>query len=246
MAQMMLNYDLTFLALLLTGLYEPESKIERHRCIPHPVQKHPMIENEAVSYAADMCVLLAYQKLKDDWTDEKKLAGRAGASLLKKAYHQVAEQYPRQAQALEKNIAALHRAERKNLHNIDLVAGLNGKYLAEIFVWKEDLWQDELRTMGFFMGKFIYLMDAVEDQEKDLKRGNYNLFSEYGPIFGTQKEEEIRGILMDMMTEAARAFERLPIIENAEIIRNILYSGVWCRYASVRAARLGKDKEKKA
>jgi hypothetical protein len=51
---------------------------------------------------------------------------------------------------------------------------------------------------------------------------------------------------MDMMTEAARAFERLPIIENAEIIRNILYSGVWCRYASVRAARLGKDKEKKA
>lgn len=246
MAQMMLNYDLTFLALLLTGLYEPESKIERHRCIPHPVQKHPMIENEAVSYAADMCVLLAYQKLKDDWTDEKKLTGRAGASLLKKAYHQVAEQYPRQAQALEKNIAALHRAERKNLHNIDLVAGLNGKYLAEIFVWKEDLWQDELRTMGFFMGKFIYLMDAVEDQEKDLKRGNYNLFSEYGPIFGTQKEEEIRGILMDMMTEAARAFERLPIIENAEIIRNILYSGVWCRYASVRAARLGKDKEKKA
>jgi hypothetical protein len=245
MAQMMLNYDLTFLALLLTGLYEPDTQLASHRCIPHPVQKHPMAENDAISYAADMCVLLAYQKLKDDWEDEKKLAGGAGASLLKRAYQKAAQQYPRQVQALEENIAALHQAERENRRDIDYVAGLNGHYLAEIFVWKEDLWQEDLRTMGFFMGKFIYLMDAVEDQKKDQKRGNYNLFSDCPDIFGTAKEKEIRGILMDMMTEAARAFERLPILKNAEIIRNILYSGVWCRYTAVRSARLGKRQERK-
>ena len=48
-AQMMLNYDLTFLAVLLTGLYEPETKAEEYRCIPHPFQKHRMTENEADS-----------------------------------------------------------------------------------------------------------------------------------------------------------------------------------------------------
>jgi hypothetical protein len=72
------------------------------------------------------------------------------------------------------------------------------------------------------------------------------VFSDCGEIFGTPKEEEIRSILTDMMTEAARAFERLPVLENAEIIRNILYSGVWCRYAAVRSDRLGKQQEKKA
>lgn len=244
-AQMMLNYDLTFLALLLTGLYEPETHLDSRRCIPHPLQKHPMVENEAVGYAADMCVLLAYQKLRDDWVDEKRLAGGAGSGLLQRSYRRVAEQYPRQAEAVEENIKALHAAEKENRRDIDYMAGLNGRYLAEIFAWKEDIWQEELRTMGFFMGKFIYLLDAVEDVEKDRKRGNYNLFSECGDIWGSDKETEIRGMLRDMMTEAARAFERLPILENAEILRNILYSGVWCRYAAVRSARTGKKQEKK-
>ncbi len=95
--------------------------------------------------------------------------------------------------------------------------------------------------MGFFMGKFIYLMDAVDDIKKDKKSGSYNVFSEYGDIWSPEKEREIRDILRDMMTAASQAFERLPVLENAEIIRNILYSGVWCRYAALRS----RDEEKK-
>lgn len=95
-AQMMLNYDLTFLALLLSGLYEPDTESFEKRCIPHPVKKHKMVENEAVDYAADMCVLVSYQKLKDDWEDEKKQTRRAAAAMLRPAYEKVAEKYPRQ------------------------------------------------------------------------------------------------------------------------------------------------------
>lgn len=233
-AQMMLNYDLTFLALLLTGLYEPETVQEAHRCIPHPVQKHPMMSNEAISYAADMCVLLSYQKLMDDWKDEKKAGSRAVAALLRSGYQKAAERYPRQAKAVEENIHLLHEAEQKNEKDIDYVSGLTGRFLAEIFVWKEDAWQDELRTIGFFLGKFVYLMDALEDVEKDRKKSNYNLFADCGRIWGSSKEQEICMMLTDMMTEAARAFERLPVLEHAEIIRNILYSGVWCKYAGLK------------
>lgn len=242
-AQMMLNYDLTFLAMLLTGLYEPETQIQEHRCIPHPAKKHQMAENDAVGYAADMCVLLAYQKLRDDWEDERKVAGRAASGLLKSAYARIAVQYPRQAKAVEENIRLLHIAEDKNLKDIDYVAGLNGHFLAEVFVWKEDVWQEELRTIGFYLGKFIYLMDALEDVEKDRKRGNYNLFKDCEAIWGTPKETEIQGILADMMAQASRSFERLPILENAEIIRNILYSGVWCKYAAMKKAAAEKAKK---
>ena len=233
-AQMMLNYDLTFLALLLTGLYEPQTQQESHRCLLHPAGKHPMTENDAVSYAADMCVLLSYQKLMDDWQDERKAGRRAAAELLKSGYQRTAAQYPRQVKALEENIRLLHEAEQAKLTDIDYVSGLTGRFLAELFVWKEDIWQEDLRTMGFFLGKFIYLMDALEDVEKDRKKGNYNLFADSGRIWGCPKEEEIRQILTGMMIESSRAFERLPVLEHAEIIRNILYSGVWCRYAALR------------
>ena len=234
-AQMMLNYDLTFLSLLLTGLYEPQTEREERRCVPHPARRHPMVSNEAIGYAADMCVLLSWQKLRDDWEDERNALRRAAAARLHPAYRKLAEAYPRQTKALEENIQALREAERDGLHDIDAVAGLTGQFLAEIFVWKEDAWAEDLRTMGFYLGKFIYLMDALEDREKDAKRGNYNLFSQGGPIWGTEREKEIETILTDMMAKAARAFERLPVLEHAEIIRNILYSGVWCKYAALRA-----------
>lgn len=244
-AQMMLNYDLTFLALLLSGLYEPDTESFEKRCIPHPVKKHKMVENEAVDYAADMCVLLSYQKLKDDWEDEKKQTRRAAAAMLWPAYEKVAEKYPRQVKAIEENIRLLHEAERQNCKDIDYVAGLTGKFLAELFVWKDDIWQDELRTLGFFMGKYIYLMDALEDVEQDKKNKNYNLFSEYGPVWGTEKEKEIHEILVAMMTEVSRSFERLPILQNAEIIRNILYSGVWCKYVMIKERNSKQEKDKK-
>ena len=244
-AQMMLNYDLTFLALLLSGLYEPDTESFEKRCIPHPVKKHKMVENEAVDYAADMCVLVSYQKLKDDWEDEKKQTRRAAAAMLRPAYEKVAEKYPRQVKAIEENIRLLHEAEHQNCKDIDYVAGLTGKFLAELFVWKDDIWQDELRTMGFFMGKYIYLMDALEDVEQDKKNKNYNLFSKYGPVWGTEKEKEIHEILVAMMTEASRSFERLPILQNAEIIRNILYSGVWCKYVMIKERNSKQEKDKK-
>lgn len=233
-AQMMLNYDMTFLALLLTGLYEPETESELRRCLPHPVKKHLMAENEAVGYVADMCVLLAWQKMRDDWEDERKYRGRAAAALLRPAYRRVAEAYPRQAEAVERDIRRLREAEQKGMRDIDGVAGLTGHFLSEVFVWKEDVWAQDLRTMGFYLGKFIYLMDALEDLPKDMKHGSYNLFAGTGPVWNSEKEGEIRGILTDMMAQASRAFERLPVLQNAEIIRNILYSGVWCRYAALR------------
>lgn len=78
-------------------------------------------------------------------------------------------------------------------------------------------------------------MDAYEDVEADIKKGTYNpLKKKYDcPDF----EEECRTILTMMMSECCKEFEKLPILENVEILRNILYSGVWYRYETVREKR---------
>ena len=68
--QMTLTYDMTFLAMLLTGLYEAEISEEKHRCIAHPMSRHLMLQSKYTDYVADMNIILAYYKALDDWKDE--------------------------------------------------------------------------------------------------------------------------------------------------------------------------------
>ena len=69
--QATLTFDMTFLSILLTGLYECETKEEEHYCFLHPGKKHKCLRNKYTKYCADMNVLLAYYNLLDDWEDEK-------------------------------------------------------------------------------------------------------------------------------------------------------------------------------
>lgn len=134
--------------------------------------------------------------------------------------------------------------EKKQIQDIDYMAGLFGEIMGEIMAVRRDEWQESLRTMGNYLGKFIYLLDAYEDIEDDIKEGRYNpLIKKFNnPDF----EEEVKTILTMIMAGCCKEFEKLPVIENVEILRNILYSGIWYRYEAVRLKRDGKKTEKKA
>ena len=80
--QLTLSYDMTFLIVLLTGLYEPKTVTGETRCIAHPLEKHPTKINEYTDYAASMNLILSYYKCKDDWTDERKKKGYIAAKAL--------------------------------------------------------------------------------------------------------------------------------------------------------------------
>ena len=89
--------------------------------------------------------------------------------------------------------------------------------------------------MGFYFGKFIYLMDAYEDIEKDSKKGNYNPWT---PIAQEKDfDDRARQILIMEAAEASRQFEKLPIIEYVDILRNILYSGIWTKYDRIKSRK---------
>ena len=240
--QMLLNYDMTFLIILLTGLYELEDTSKEFVCPLHPGKKRSDRINEATLYAAEMNVMLAYHNLEDDWRDDKAYVKHTISQILKKDYKKIVEKYPRQAAALENYMEKLHECERNKEYNLDLIAGLTGEMLGEIFAWKEDIWADELRCMGFYMGKFIYLMDAYEDLDKDEKNKKYNPFTKMRAESKEDYETLSKLILTSMMSECSKSFERLPILLHAEIIRNILYSGVWSKYEYIQ---LKKKKRRK-
>lgn len=233
--QLTLSYDMTFLAILLTGLYEPDTELSCCNCVAHPFRKHPTRINEFTSYAADMNLILTYYKCKDDWHDEKKKKSYITARLLRPAAALVYQKYPKKLSVLSSCLKQLSELEQKNEENLDVMAGLFGEIMAELFAYRSDEWEDSLRKCGFFLGKFIYLMDACEDVEQDIESGAYNPLKERfkSPDF----EEYCKNILTMMIAECSREFEKLPILTHAEILRNILYSGVWCRFGAVTAKR---------
>ncbi|MCI5621900.1 MAG: DUF5685 family protein [Lachnospiraceae bacterium] len=241
--QMMLNYDMTFLVVLLSGLYELTDSTESFVCGLHPTRKLISRINEATAYAADMNIILSYQNFEDDWRDNRSYSKKAFAKMLGKDYTRIARQYPRQVQAVENYIDELGKAEERGETNIDLISGLTGTMLGEIFAWKEDIWAEELRCMGFYLGKFIYLLDAYEDYEQDRKKNQYNIFVKTQRESGQSLDTFSKLLLTSMISECAKSFERLPIIEYADILRNVLYSGVWTKYEYNRIRRENKKKK---
>lgn len=231
--QMTLSYDMTFVILLLHSLYESEVKQTEGRCKMHPLKKRPFLQCEATEYAADMNMVLSYYHLKDDWEDERKLKGGIGAAALKGKIQRLEKQYPRQCRVISTELEEISCCEKESSTDIDRVSGCFGRIMEEVLVWREDQWEQRLRQLGFFLGKYIYLMDAYEDLEKDSEKGLYNPLKKLKDR--PDYEEYCKNMLCMMMAECSAAFEGLPCLQDEDILRNILYEGVWNRYRKMHA-----------
>ena len=241
MGQMTLTYDMTFAVILLSSLYETTTKHEEHRCKVHPAKRQHMLQNEITSYAAAMNVLLAYYHMEDDWQDDRKVSSLMTKSLIQGKAKKIIEKYPRQSEIIRKSLKELGECEHENSMDIDRAAGCFGRLMAELFVWKEDIWEKTLRKMGFYLGKFIYLMDAYEDLPEDRKKNRYNPLKELAkrPDYEAQTEQ----ILRMMIAESTVRFEQLPCLVDVDILRNILYDGVWNHYNKIQMKKREDNKD---
>lgn len=237
--RMMLNYDMTFLIMLLSDLYDAEDEVKCSRCVVHPSKKHCHRQNHVTEYCSDMCILLSYYKCADDWNDERKLSRWALSKILKRKCAKVKKKYPEKAEFIESRLNMLSIVESSKVTHIDRAARVFGEIMAEVFVYKDDMWKEDLYKIGFYLGKYIYLLDAYEDIEKDIKSGAYNPFKEI--YHNDDFEKQVLKLLLLMIGECTDAFERLPLVENVEILRNILYSGVWVRFGKAKVAVGGGD-----
>lgn len=218
-----LNYDMSFLVILLSSIYEPEETEKLSRCIAHPTKQHLAYHNTFSDYAADMTIALAYYKCLDDWMDDRKLMRRGYAQVLKGKMKAVQKRWPRQCQAMEEDLNAINEVEGKK-GSPDAAMNGFGHLMGELFVYQEDEWANALRQFGYSLGQFVYLMDAAVDYEEDKESGSYN------PLIIMEKTpEEMREPLMILIGRATAVFEKLPLVENLQLLRNVLYSGVWQR-----------------
>ena len=179
--RMTLTYDMTFLAIFLSALYEPAEAHGQMRCLPHPKEAHDFVRTSMTDYAADMTIALAYFKALDDWQDDRSLPGGLTAQLLKKRYEAVSADYPRQCADLEKNLRALSEVEAAHSDSPDAAANCFGALMASLFVREEDYWSRTLRLFGASLGRFIYMVDAavqsIPERENTRMRRLANMMS---------------------------------------------------------------------
>jgi len=235
--QVCLNNDMTFMALMHMSLYEGEMPgLEKdYRCKLHPTKKMRIYTNGHLDYAADMTMILSYYLARDHWKDDGQISALIHLHAMRRKVRRLSKKYPRQHKAVKNYIYRLEAAEHRQEKDLDKLAGLTGTMLAEIFNWQEDIWADMLKNVGFYLGKYIYIMDAYEDLEKDQKKGSFNPLLEY------KNRPDFEGFVFEMldlmMADCARSFEKLPLEQDVEILRNILYAGVWSKYMKIRNAK---------
>ena len=220
-----LSYDMAFLAILLMSLYEPEETEGKHACVLHPART--WTDNEYIRYAADMNVALAYYNALDDYEDEGKMTSKLLCHVFGKELDRIREAYPRQCDAIARLIAELNELEKQNCPNPDEPAGCFGKLMGELLCYREDLWAPALRKMGEALGRYIYLADAAVDYCRDVKKKQYNPFLAMGMAEDWDAWEQYLVLAMGRCTDA---YERLPLVQDKDILDNILYSGVWVEY----------------
>lgn len=235
LSQLTLTYDMTFLVLLLSSLYEPKEQEQRHRCVIHPSKKQRMIVNEITEYAADMNVLLSYYHFEDDRLDENKLSGWIGSCLFHRKAMKIQKRYPRQANVIREQLEVLAQMEKEQVTQEDEISRPFGRLMEELFVYREDGFDKILRRFGFFLGKYIYLLDAYMDLESDRKKGNFNPYLKQS--LTEDFSQDVSRKLEQTIREAIVEFEKLPLEQDLTILRNILYEGV-------NIPRIRKEEEK--
>ena len=183
-----------------------------------------------------MNIILTYFKLEDDVLDENSLKSKSFKQLLKKDFQRVKEKYPKKVDTIKYHLDQIHVLEQKNCLDLDEVSGHFGHIMASICVYQDDIFKEDLYQMGFYLGKFIYLIDAFEDVEEDIKKQTYNPFKE--KFKDEHFQEDCFHLLEMMISNSSFYFEKLPLIENVELLRNIIYSGIWTKFELIKKKRM--------
>ena len=242
--RMALSYDAAFLALLLESIEDAHDAPTQEHCIAHPfIKKKTIIRNSAIDYAADVMLILAWHKLLDDAKDEGKLYAKSTMVFLKRIYRKLAKRHPELCKSIGEHLAELSTLEKDKCPSIDMAAEAFSKIMEVIFVEgikaiDENADEDICSlygTIGYHMGKWIYLIDAVDDIEENIKSGAYNPLiyrfsfdpeTESAKQFRDRIEEDLKFNLYHYLAMISNCLGALDIKKNKGIIENVIYFGL--------------------
>ena len=241
-----LSYDLAFLALMDMSVHGVRFQAEQQRCIAHPfVKRNCAVCGEGLDYSAYVSMILLFHKLIDDKSDGrgvKQLVSAAGVPFLTGAYLRAREKYPRLAGRVEKQMRAQVELEKDKCSSLDRACEPTARIMQAVFseLGEDRTQRKRLGSFGYYLGRFIYITDALDDLRSDAVKGRYNpLLCSSG--LETVSDEDFRSIAEGTVFSVnmslgmlADAYCKCGIVNYKDILDNIVYLGLKEVFRQVR------------
>ena len=247
--RMTLNYDMTFLGVLLDSLSDEKLEVKKKRCIIHPINKHAIVENNiALEYAAEMNVSLFYSKLIDDVQDDKDLKSKMGTIILSPYKHKFSKEANLINEVIQKELSALNKLEStKNFNSLDEICHPFSNIVANIFKLYPNKLKDDsnelrenLYRMGYSLGKWIYVIDALDDLKDDMDKNKFNPINylynkENKPYdeFFAQIKDRIEFTILNSGATCLECLRKFDLSKNKETLENIIELGMMDKYSNI-------------
>jgi len=231
-SRLCLNYDLTFLSLFCHNVLDVDVKIEKKHCAIHPLKRRPItMVDELTMRIARLNVILAYFKCQDDVMDSKK--GRLKRSLFKSGYKKAKRKEAGFDMAVSRMYQDLRALEERETDSIDMIADPFGIMMQSIVKGLlNDKYTEEIGQFSYYLGKWIYLIDAIDDFDKDKKKNNFNVFIN---LFADAKDKcELMALHGDFIKDVfnqtlyliSQSASAIKYNFNHDLIDNIVYLGL--------------------
>ena len=245
-----LNYETTFFAVLLDGLCADSLHKKSNCCIRHPLSKTTYIyDNEAINYAADLNISLAYYKLLDNVLDDNDFKSLSSSKILKYYYDNVSNNDLKDT--IHNSLENLHKVEKSNnLYSIDEIShpfshivGFILKNYPGKFSNDSEKIRNYLYNFGYSFGKWIYLMDALDDLKDDMNHGKFNPLEKvynnnnnnnlsYNQLIEIIKEN-FDFTILNLVNNCSEVINKIPFTKNSDIVKNIVDLGLVDKYMNI-------------
>lgn len=232
LSRMTLSYDFAFLAVLAMSVRGEMVEFRQERCMVHPLKKRNICQLcDSLELSAAMAIILLYHKLKDNISDgdaAEKAACLLALPAAKAAYEKAAETLPELAKLTEEQMAAQSLLEQEHCSSVDRAAEPTAKILEAVLgTLSEDSTQQlVLKRIGYLLGRCIYLMDALDDLDDDIKNDNYNPFRYCEAEDGESPQEQAVASLYLTIAELIRAYDLLEVQHFEGILSNVFGLGL--------------------
>lgn len=250
LARMTLSYDFAFYSMLWWAVHDERPTVEKKRCPFNPLKKRPMCTGgEALEVGADAAAILLYYKLLDNIRDGGVLH-KLGYSLLRpfaaSARKKAAARRPQHDAVIAQAMQRQTGIEQAGTASIDAACEPTATMLAGMFrlLSGDEMTARVLERLGYFLGRYIYLCDALDDLESDARTGNYN------PLLlccggDTERAMKRAKTSLNLTTaEAEKILALLPMRDFAPIIENIVTMGLQSTVREILARKVKKTDDR--
>ncbi len=231
-----LSYDCTCYSILAMGLRgECESVYKKH-CVFNPLKKciYCKSGNSQLSLAAAVTVASAYYKLEDTISDSglfKATAARFFKLFFKIPLKKAEKNYPEVTDAVRQLNISQKLAEQSDSPSADEAAEPTAVMLKKLMLMLAETENEKLifGEFGYFLGKWVYLMDAADDYEKDMKSNSFNPFVitlKNSQLSDKEKSLYINKVINSVTARVSSAYSLMEIKSFREVCDNIINMGL--------------------